>query len=202
MELRAFKQRWPGWYPDVPPIGHLMRERHPESWLRIHSLPDSKRYPDTKDEWAELLVRQNAVATAALGASSSCLLVSARFAEPREQMPELLADSRLASSKALLTYAPRLVDGGWPGEQAAGPRSAGIRVGFYAAAVDWRSGAHDELLRAVASDEERFVIADCSSGRVYAPYDGGADLFFPDAPGRRAARETFRSWLSPLASGL
>ena len=27
-------------------LAHLMREAFPEHWLRIHSLPESKRYPD------------------------------------------------------------------------------------------------------------------------------------------------------------
>lgn len=32
------------------PVAHLMREHFPECWLRIHSLPGSKRYPESDAE--------------------------------------------------------------------------------------------------------------------------------------------------------
>jgi hypothetical protein len=48
-------------YPESPPISQFFKFRLPKRWARIHSLPESKRYPDTKPEWDVLLDRQNRV---------------------------------------------------------------------------------------------------------------------------------------------
>ena len=47
-----------------PPISHWMRDS--PGWLRIHSLPGSKRYPESDAEYAEMVRRHNAVAQAVL----------------------------------------------------------------------------------------------------------------------------------------
>jgi hypothetical protein len=53
-------RRWEEHWPDCPPIGYELRcER--DRWVRFHSLPESKRYPDTEDEWAIVLDRYNTV---------------------------------------------------------------------------------------------------------------------------------------------
>jgi hypothetical protein len=44
-------QRW----PRTPPVGHLLRDLHRDRWVRFHSLPDSKRYPDSLEEYATIL---------------------------------------------------------------------------------------------------------------------------------------------------
>jgi len=40
------------------------------------------------------------------------------------------------------------------------------------------------------------------TGAVYAPYDGGADLFFPSTWERDLARDRYRAWLSRDPGGL
>src|SRR5215211_5157115 len=67
--------RWPDWYPDAPPDGFLLREAYPERWLRIHSLPQAKRYPTSGFDYAELLRRHNAVADDVVGVGNPCAIV-------------------------------------------------------------------------------------------------------------------------------
>jgi len=43
VEPEEFKSRWREWYPDATPHGWAMREAYPHRWLRIRSLPGSKR---------------------------------------------------------------------------------------------------------------------------------------------------------------
>jgi hypothetical protein len=151
-----FAALWRGWFPDVPPVGHLLRDAYPERWLRVHSLPGSKRYAGTDAEWGELLRRMNAVATDVLG-EGACALVEPAWAED---------------------------EWGAPVE------------------ATWRSGAFDALLRRVADDETRAVFVALDSGRVFAPYDGGADLFLRDAVERDAFRARYGAWLSAHPLGL
>jgi hypothetical protein len=56
--------------PECPPIAHRLRDHYPERWVRFHSLPGSKRFADTADEYATTLDRHNTVLTeSAPGAS-------------------------------------------------------------------------------------------------------------------------------------
>src|SRR5476649_2712206 len=65
---------WAQWYPYTPPLGFLLREAHPELWLRIHSLPESKRLPSSGFDYAEIQRRHRAVAHDMLG-GDPCLIL-------------------------------------------------------------------------------------------------------------------------------
>ena len=49
---REFLAHWKAWYPDSPPLAFALREIYPDLWLRIHSLPQGKRYAETDSEQA------------------------------------------------------------------------------------------------------------------------------------------------------
>jgi hypothetical protein len=75
-------------------------------------------------------------------------------------------------------------------------------VPFYVKKVAWRSGSFDSLFSAIAEDAARYVWIGRSDGSIFAPYDGGFDLFalslrpITDLRGRSGSR------LSSTASGL
>jgi hypothetical protein len=62
-----FQVRWQQWYPGTVPLGHRMRVSHSPRWLRIHSLPDGKRYAESASEEAALLAAHNRAADLVLG---------------------------------------------------------------------------------------------------------------------------------------
>ena len=55
---------------------------------------------------------------------------------------------------------------------------------------------------AVADNRVSGLFAALETGSVYAPYDGGADLFFPTGWERDLARERYDGWLSSRPDGL
>lgn len=65
---------WKRTFGKFAPLGYVCREKLPSRWLRIHSLPKSKRYPQTEAEYRELLRRHNEVATDLLGEGDECAL--------------------------------------------------------------------------------------------------------------------------------
>jgi hypothetical protein len=199
MDAARFKEQWRSWYGRAPPLAHLMREPHAERWLRIHSLPQSRRYPDSDSDWDELLARHNTVATELLGDGGPCVLAVARFPSGDTAPPGQLHD--VPGAPALTALGS--VDDTWPGAQALRRHYEDTAVWLYTAALHWRAGAYDALLRAVARDETGPVLLVSSeTGRVYAPYDGGADLFFLGPEERHGARERHRAWLSSHPRGL
>lgn len=74
---------------------------------------------------------------------------------------------------------------------------------FFAFATVWKSHAFDPLILAVADEKTGPILfANLVKASAYAPYDGGADLFFPSASAVKPARVYFTDWLSSRTDGL
>jgi len=73
--------QWTTAFGPFPPLGYICREHLHDRWLRIHNLPESKRYPDCEAEYAELLRRHNEVATTVLGNGEPCVLFVASYGD-------------------------------------------------------------------------------------------------------------------------
>ncbi len=59
MTESEFIDYWNKEYPESFPINHELKSIYPDRWFRIHSLPESKRYAETADEYQIILNRQN-----------------------------------------------------------------------------------------------------------------------------------------------
>lgn len=175
----------------MPPLGHILRAEFPDRWLRIHSLPGSKRYADTPVEYSTLLTRQNAVASAVLGIDAKCLLFVGRLeGDPQWQS----ARQNLAGLKET-TFAlfQSVSDEDEPAQMA---------MNFWCAPVRWHPERFDDLIRAIADDEEDYIVfASLKTGEIYAPYDGGADLILCSSSRRDELKQKFAAWLPHRASG-
>jgi len=194
MPDEAFLTFWRSHYGDCPPVGYLLRESFPERWFRIHSLPDTKRYAETARELVTVLSRQNSVATDLLGADSPAVLV----ASP-SHVPVLVRPARGERQFSRLALAPLMIivetDPANPG--------SGWSIPLSSVHIHWHSGALDDVLADVANDLLKpFAIVSETTGRVYAPYDGGADLILATEAERDEYRAKYSAWLSPHPSGL
>jgi hypothetical protein len=190
-----FMEIWASWYPDVPPVSFLLREACSDRWLRIHSLPESKRYPSTGREYAEILRRHNAVADWVLGESSPCAILL--YAECSSPSTNYIG--RLASlTDDSLPFVGRLPVTFWNEHDGVFDCPTCI----FGGAVTWLRGAFDAFIMAASDERASGLFVELREGRVYAPYDGGADLFFPTILERDLARERFRPWLSSHTLGL
>ncbi len=185
---------WKDAYGELPPLGWILRESLPSRWLRIHSLPDGQRYPSGSADTVTLLHRHNVVGTSLLGDGAPVLLVHASFPSSIDhEIPGCLLSVPLLPADDLpaLACEPEIV-GDPP-----------FLTPFYSAQVIWRSGVHDAILEAVAQDQVSSILFfSLRTLQVYAPYDGGADLFFNTISSRDSARHTFAPWLSGRADGL
>ena len=193
--MTEFERAWRKFHGDHRPIGYMLRYGDAPNWLRFHSLPDSKRYPETADEWTILLDRQNELATEVLGANERCWLVQAHWQTPEGEAD--LADEFdpfWATREYGLTLAFKFaeLEGDEPMDWLA-----------YATPMAWEPGRLDALLRRIADEEAGPTLwMSEATGVVFAPYDGGVDLFLATGADVAALSVKHSDWLSDHPSGL
>ena len=185
--------RWEAWYPDSLPLGHHLRERYPNRWLRIWSLPGGQRWPESERDWTELLRRHRAAGDRVLSPAGDCALIAAFVDESARLGDRWLAETfRL---EPLLRLEAQKLD------EAAASDDAEIDLWF--APTRWGGRLVEEAIRRRAQDQgPLFLLVALESGQVYAPYDGGADLFAPEPEAVPQLRAILREWTSPRRDGL
>lgn len=162
-------------YPNCTPISWLLRERYKHIWFRIHSLPESKRYAETDDEFQELLRRHNELASDVIGEGSNILLF----------------------------WHGLNPSGGIDGRKAQQYADGCFEAAVYVFSSSWRAHLFDEFIKCVADDCcSSSIFLAVESGNVYAPYDGGADVLVKDARKLQAMKTKYAKWSSKFKSGL
>ncbi|MBF0371066.1 MAG: hypothetical protein HQL52_16575 [Magnetococcales bacterium] len=202
MDGNEFRAWWDQRFQGIAPVGWAIRKALPQRWLRIHSLPESKRYPENEEEYAILLDRHNQAATEVLGAGNDCILLFSSFGvEPGPaQFSEPLPSPHLDLVQRLQEVPGNenpFDDPDSPDD----PEPLFLRQSMVG--TIWQSGAFDTLLREAAEDHllhQLFI--SLATEELYAPYDGGADLIFATTEKRDAYREKWSSWLSTHPEGL
>jgi hypothetical protein len=186
MAIHTLARAWRKVFPSAWPAGFLCRQALADRWLRIHSLTGSRRYPDAPNDYLELLERHNTVATHVLGSGAPCVLFIARYGHSTHWVPSLTPCLHAAKPSHVFTTM-----------QAEEP------IQFFGLPVVWRAQAFDELIAAAADDQTGpLLFANLKTACLYAPYDGGADLFFASPAGVALARNQFAPWLSARQDGL
>jgi hypothetical protein len=174
--LSDFEKSWRRHYGDAPPLSFALRDAGIEHWLRFHALPESKRYPETDAEREMILERANILGRAVLGENGPCWLVQA-------------GDWQKA---AMATWdcngAYHYDEFDWP---------------VFAQRTTFRTGAFNALLLEIAEEVAlRTLWMSESNGNVFAPYDGGFDLFLKSAEEVRFLKARLAAWLSDHPDGL
>jgi hypothetical protein len=150
-------------------------------------LPDSRRYADSVEDMNDLISRQNAVASYVLGRERPCSVFFTGFGEDvSENYSRIFAESGLHPVYAMSRH-----------------EDDDDLMDFFVADTVWREGELDKIIVAAANDELcPVVFVNFSICGMYAPYDGGADLFFSSREEMLIARDRFRSWISKREDGL
>ena len=197
MTAADFTLFWNQAFPGAVPLGYLFRHYFPGRWVRFHSLPQSRRYPENEADWAMLLDRQNTILEAVIGRPAPVALVTGYYAWAESVGVEnLLAETALHrfDYTALPPVALESVD---PEQYQPGDRYHPLFARVY-----WQRGAFDDVLREVAEDAVRCFWVSPEQQCLIAPYDGGLDVIVRDTPSRDALKARFRAWLSGREDGL
>jgi hypothetical protein len=189
MTANQFDAFWNETYPEVLPVSYLFRHAYPDRWFRVHSLPQSKRYPETKKEYAILLHRQNTILTDLLGKKAEILLVITNWLDDiQNDWPDFLYSKPFCDLKSIAgTPIPKQqIDPDWD-------ENAVYKPIIYTAI--WEAGKFDSLLKRIANDEGRAFFVGIQQQCVIAPYDGGVDVLLKDRLTRNRYRTKYDKWL-------
>ena len=171
-------------FPNSPPVGFLLRQLYNDRWLRIHSLPESKRYAQTECEHKELLRRHNRVATDVHREGSTCFLIQSKWTKQKLSSSSWIVDRNIFSGESL-SYA----------------LDSNLKIEV--SSVVWKSGQFDSLLIDVADWKVTMILfVSISTKCVYAPYDGGVDLILRNEQEREKKKIMYKNWLSAHPEGL
>lgn len=178
-----FSIAWQETFGETAPLAHVMRSKFPDAWTRFHALPESKRYASTKEEHATVLFRANTLGNACFPADAEIWFLMSFGADfdvaDHDQVQRLNMSERF-------TFLEDFEDD---------DDEDLMRV--FAAKVNWSPTSFDPLLTSIANDGARYALwFDAKTKTVFAPYDGGFDLFSFE-PGRiQQLEKTFQDWMS------
>lgn len=194
MTPREFQRYWQGRYPGSLPVGHQLRDVYKDRWLRIHSLPQSKRYAETEAEYEEALRRHNTLLSDLLGEGGEYVLVTTGYSEtpePAQSYPELT--TLAGDGRHFLTIPTHE-----PGEE-----EMPYYWHFFMSDRTWKEHSADKLLVLVADNTvANILFVSTRKGSVYHPYDGGADIIAKSASLKEEMRIKYSTWLPDNIHGL
>jgi hypothetical protein len=190
MTKEQFNEFWTSKYSETVPISHYFKDDYNNKWFRIHSLPESKRFANTDEEWTILLTRQNQIITDLLGQNTNILIVTGEynwgerqtFITEEEEVFKPYVFKRLDNID-LFELTPDDYDKGEI-----------YRPAF--AETIWVQNKHDKLLREISVDKVRAFFISIEKNVLIAPYDGGVDFILKDSETRNTYKLKYKDWLS------
>ena len=193
--MLEFNEDWYRHHAGLFPIGYLLRRDGAKHWLRVHSLPESKRYAETQDEWQILLSRQNELAMKVLG-PEPCWMVQTHWVTPAGEVDIADANDLFRATREFgLRYAFQFK------ESEADEEDKLWNV--HALLSEWSAGKFDAVLRDIAEYRAAPTLwMSSTSGAIFAPYDGGVDLFLPTQSTVASLVNAHPDWLSSHPAGL
>ncbi|MES2971174.1 MAG: hypothetical protein V4702_02540 [Patescibacteria group bacterium] len=182
MRAHTFNDQWHTIWPNTSPIAEDLRKQL-KYWVRMHMLPDAKRYPDT-DEELQMVISRHTRLLNALGSKDYLYIVTANW-----------TDAAIVSSK----HNPGFVHEGYSNELwLTLDEDVDVFRHLYIGQSAWPSEVFSDLLSQVADDKlAGVIIAPPNVSWLYLPYDGGVDIITPLESQHDKIVNDFSEWLAP-----
>lgn len=193
MNQEEFNKFWEINYPESYPIGHELKSVYPNRWLRIHSLPESKRYAETDNDYQIILERQNQLISD-LFEENTEIIVSFGLYETeltKQDSKERTEFGEFEKSKTLDLHKIRTKE-----------YEEDSFYDVYFKSDIWKKNSKNEILKAIADDEFRAIFISPKQKCIVAPYDGGMDIIANTQEKRDELKTKYKDWLSEREDGL
>ena len=193
MKPQEFIKYWNKEYPKSYPINHELKFAYPDRWLRIHSLPESKRYADSEDEYKIILNRQNQLIDDLIGVGTEVAISFGLYTNDLSQdcYKEItdFGEFQKVSTIDLRKDEPEAYEDEY-------------YFDVFIKIETWKSGNRDEILKAIADDEIRAMFISPLKKCIIAPYDGGVDIIVDSTEERDRLKNKYKDWLPNWEDGL
>ena len=180
-----WQQKWPA----CPPVADDIKHFYEDKWLRMHSLPGGKRYPENDKEYSSLILRHQTILNE-IKISNTMTVILANWTNEHDganvrwpegyDMPKNLQywqtidESLEEDDEEFKSYCH-----------------------LFVYQFEWQSGSLDRLFRYVAEDRlAGVIIAPEDLSWLYHPYDGGADVFFSTIAKKDKLLNKYKNWAS------
>lgn len=187
----AFNQQYKQW-PDDPICLHVSDLQIYPTWIRFHTLPKSKRWPESAKEMTIVLDRHHKLLRSLNEDDMPLWVVICVYSE-RDYNSAVQQLHKLFQLD--LEY--------WQSYPPSIDNDDNTYQHMYVAQLEEGDPILDAILSKVADDQiDDVLIAPNGIGWLYRPYDGGVDIVCPTLESRNQLKEQYRSWLPRNSFGL
>jgi hypothetical protein len=184
---------WKQTFGEIAPVGYVLRSHLHHRWVRFHSLPESKRYPESEEESDIVLSHNLDVANYLFSRGEEICIFKSIFhysGDPEPAAPEI-AGVQLSNDSRLVSRACFDNDD-----------AEDDLFHTWQLSATWGESLFSEIIRRVAIEQEHSIsFVSPASGNIFCPYDGGMDTFSASAE-LGEIRQKFSVWLSKHPAGL
>ena len=193
MNCEEFNKYWDLNYPKSNPIGYELKGVYSDRWLRIHSLPESKRYAETEDEYQIILNRQNKLISELIEENSKIIIVTGQYKK------ELTIETSNEFSDFGKFEICRTIE-----LHKMYPEQYDIDFFYdvYFRPDIWKWNSKNKILKSIANDEFRAMFISPKGNCVLVPYYGGMDIIVSSENKRDELRVKYCDWISERKDGM
>ena len=186
-------KRWEKNFSNLLPIAYELKNEFNDRWFRIHTLPESKRYPENEGEYHEIFRRHNLILSDLFGTNQQFVLITMGFG---------FNDKTIAADEKLKDLG--FQNNFWISIDVSDETDkVPYFWNLFYDELKWKESLLNNLFRLVINDEIREVMLfSTEQNFVYHPYDGGADIIFQNSVLRDKYKEKYKDWLSKHPKGL
>jgi hypothetical protein len=100
MLMPELSEVWPRHFGACEPVAHLLRDRFHDRWVRFHSLPESRRYPESEAEMTIILERHNRLIDQLTRGEGNLMLLSTEYSASASPRRSELAEQNVCKGEA------------------------------------------------------------------------------------------------------
>ncbi|MEW7292898.1 DUF3885 domain-containing protein [Aquimarina sp. 2304DJ70-9] len=193
MNYIEFNKYWNTNYPESNPIGYKLRSIYQNRWLRIHSLPESKRYAESEEDYQIILERQNELFLKLMGENADIIILIGQYEiEQKDGFLKEFSDfGQFVKCKTVELHKI------YPEEY-----DPDDFYNIYIKPDNWRKNSQNEMLKKIVDDEFRAIFICPKRNCILAPYDGGMDIIVDNQEKRNNLKAKYKDWLSEREDGM
>lgn len=189
-DYTQFEQSWNKHWGKSPAGVAPYIPQHADHWLRLYTLPNGERLPESQQDGQIILSRCNALLSFLTNNKKPLMVISAEWTNMPDQKNS--AWPKRSEIEPAANYWKSVDED--PTEE--DPEFKSYRQ-IYVREHAWSNGSLDRLLISVAKDEiAGVVIAPPNCEWLISPYDGGVNLFVANKDTLTLLKEQFDSWVA------